>query len=334
MHSQGRGLFSVMLKHLPDIDTRTLREARVRLQLARSASTSATATCTTRPDRGGAEALPVRTRRADRRLGRVASLAAARCSTTRSSTRRSGVVERGTWTVDDAVEEQPWLPNGPIPTQVTCDRPARQRRPEPAAHRDTALHEHRDGRRQRAQRARRRAHPRRGGRRGDGARGRRRDRRRHAQQRAHRCPGLLHDHCSAVHPLAVGSPFSSGLDLGALRARPGAGPRSTVSTRSTAASAGVLYRSVEETAAGLGSDGARWRALFGAARRRASTPSPTTSCGRCCACPHHPLDAGPVRRCRPCCRPRSCSRGSFRTEQARALFAGVAAHAFRPLTRR
>ena len=30
-----------------------------------------------------------------------------------------GVVERGTWKVADAVAEQPWLPNGPIPTQVT-----------------------------------------------------------------------------------------------------------------------------------------------------------------------------------------------------------------------
>jgi transmembrane protein DUF3556 len=29
-----------------------------------------------------------------------------------------GVVERGSWAVKDAVEEQPWLPNGPIPVQV------------------------------------------------------------------------------------------------------------------------------------------------------------------------------------------------------------------------
>ena len=27
MHSRGRGLFSVLLKNLPDIDTRTVREA-------------------------------------------------------------------------------------------------------------------------------------------------------------------------------------------------------------------------------------------------------------------------------------------------------------------
>jgi hypothetical protein len=30
-----------------------------------------------------------------------------------------GVIELGTWKVADAVAGQPWLPNGPIPTQVT-----------------------------------------------------------------------------------------------------------------------------------------------------------------------------------------------------------------------
>jgi hypothetical protein len=34
-----------------------------------------------------------------------------------------GVIERGTWKVSDAVEEQPWLPNGPIPIQVTWSAP-------------------------------------------------------------------------------------------------------------------------------------------------------------------------------------------------------------------
>ena len=29
------------------------------------------------------------------------------------------MIERGTWKVADAVAEQPWLPNGPIPTEVT-----------------------------------------------------------------------------------------------------------------------------------------------------------------------------------------------------------------------
>jgi len=33
-----------------------------------------------------------------------------------------GVIERGTWQVADAVAEQPWLPNGPIPVQVSWSR--------------------------------------------------------------------------------------------------------------------------------------------------------------------------------------------------------------------
>ena len=30
-----------------------------------------------------------------------------------------GVIERGTWKVKDAVDAQPWLPDGPIPLDVT-----------------------------------------------------------------------------------------------------------------------------------------------------------------------------------------------------------------------
>jgi hypothetical protein len=30
-----------------------------------------------------------------------------------------GVIEAGTWKVAHAVAEQPWLPNGPIPTRVS-----------------------------------------------------------------------------------------------------------------------------------------------------------------------------------------------------------------------
>jgi hypothetical protein len=37
---------------------------------------------------------------------------------------RTSRAERGTWQVADAVNEQPWLPNGPIPTQVTESRSA------------------------------------------------------------------------------------------------------------------------------------------------------------------------------------------------------------------
>ena len=34
-----------------------------------------------------------------------------------------GVIERGTWNVKDLVDEQPWLPNGPIAMDVTWRHP-------------------------------------------------------------------------------------------------------------------------------------------------------------------------------------------------------------------
>jgi Transmembrane protein of unknown function (DUF3556) len=39
-----------------------------------------------------------------------------------------GVVERGTWLVSDCVREQPWLPNGPVAHEVTWRHPERPRR--------------------------------------------------------------------------------------------------------------------------------------------------------------------------------------------------------------
>ena len=38
-----------------------------------------------------------------------------------------GVVERGSWAVADAVAEQPWLPNGPIPVTVDWRLPGYER---------------------------------------------------------------------------------------------------------------------------------------------------------------------------------------------------------------
>jgi phytoene dehydrogenase-like protein len=75
-------------------------------------------------------------------------------------------------------------------------------------------------------------------------------------------PGLLHDHCSAIHPMAVGSQFLGGLGLD----RYGLSwwlPEIDCVHPLDGGSAGVLYRPIETTAAGLGSDGARWRRLFG-----------------------------------------------------------------------
>ena len=234
-----------------------------------------------------------------------------------------GVIERGTWKVADAVKEQPWLPNGPIPTHVTWSL-AGKREPSPPY---PAVHEHRDRRRRRAQRPGRRGHPRQG-RRGCDRAGSRRARSAGAPAPARRFfPGLLHDHCSAIHPMAVGSPFLAGLGL----ERYGLTwrlPEIDCVHPLDDGRAGVLYRSVEATADGLGIDHWRWRRLFSRTSRRFDALSDDIM-GPLLRVPHHPLTL--ARFGAPTVLPASTIARWFRTTEARALFGGVAAHAFRPL---
>ena len=100
-------------------------------------------------------------------------------------------------------------------------------------------------------------------------------------------PGLLHDHCSAIHPMAVGSPFLTGLGLD----RYGLSwrlPEIDCVHPLDGGGAGVLYRSVDATADGLGSDGSRWRALFAGPSARFDALSEDIM-GPLLRLPHHPL---------------------------------------------
>jgi phytoene dehydrogenase-like protein len=140
-------------------------------------------------------------------------------------------------------------------------------------------------------------------------------------------PGLVHDHCSAIHPMAVGSPFLADLRL----ERYGLSwvqPEIDCVHPLDDGSAGVLHSSVEQTAAGLGRDGSRWRLLFGrpAARFDALAEDIMRPLLRL---PHHPLTL--ARFGLPIAFPASAIARLFRTDAGRALFGGVAAHAFRPL---
>jgi phytoene dehydrogenase-like protein len=140
-------------------------------------------------------------------------------------------------------------------------------------------------------------------------------------------PGLLHDHCSAFHPMAVGSPFLAGLEL----------ERYGLSWRWAEVDcthplddgdAGVLYRSVDDTVAGLCRDGSRWRMLFGKPSAKFDVLAADIM-GPMLRVPKHPLAL--ARFGGPTVLPASTLARFFSTEPGRALFGGVAAHAFRPL---
>ncbi|MFF0544496.1 phytoene desaturase family protein [Nocardia thailandica] len=142
-------------------------------------------------------------------------------------------------------------------------------------------------------------------------------------------PGLLHDHCSAFHPMAVGSPFLRriGLERHGLR---WAYAELDCAHPLDDGSAGVLRRSVAGTAAGLGADERLWRGLFeGPAAGYDVTGADILR--PLLRVPRHPLRL--ARFGIPATLPATVLARAFRTEAGRALFGGVAAHAFHPLHR-
>lgn len=124
MHSQGRGLFSVLIKNLPDIDARTVREGEFVCNTLigfnfgdghlHNADLVAAVQREAAFEPGELVVVWVESQPVHRDCQEYQVIDAA-----------LGVIERGTWKVADAVAEQPWLPNGPIPTQVTWTAPAR-----------------------------------------------------------------------------------------------------------------------------------------------------------------------------------------------------------------
>jgi phytoene dehydrogenase-like protein len=141
--------------------------------------------------------------------------------------------------------------------------------------------------------------------------------------------GLVHDHCSAIHPMAAGSPFLAGLNL-ASDGLTWLQPAVDCAHPLDDGSAGVIYRSIERTAVGLESDGRRWRRVFEPMAMRfdalfADASQPILRV------PRHPVTlarfgAGAML-------PATTLARAWRTEEAKALWAGVAAHAFSRLDR-
>jgi phytoene dehydrogenase-like protein len=144
--------------------------------------------------------------------------------------------------------------------------------------------------------------------------------------------GVIHDYCSAAHPLGVGSTFWREIDLG----RYGLSwkwPEIDCGHPLDDGTAGVLYQSIEKTAAGMGSDGRRWRLAVG------DLASGFDELGRDLLRPvlHVPRHLIRLAAFGPrAVLPATVVTRWFRTERARALYGGAAAHMFtrldRPLT--
>ncbi|MER5730203.1 NAD(P)/FAD-dependent oxidoreductase [Streptomyces sp. NPDC002138] len=141
-------------------------------------------------------------------------------------------------------------------------------------------------------------------------------------------PGLLHDHCAAVHPMAVASPFlrSLGLERHGLTWHL---PETDLAHPLDRGPAAVLRRSLDETVRGLGADGDAWRRLFAPLARHYDSLAAELM-GPPLHLPRHPLPL--ARFGLSALRSATAVAERWHTPGARALFAGVAAHALQPLT--
>lgn len=141
-------------------------------------------------------------------------------------------------------------------------------------------------------------------------------------------PGLLHDDCAAFHPTGVASPFLQTLDLG----RHGLTflwPEVQYGHPLDSGEAGLVVRSVAETATTLGADGPAWSRIFGPLARDYDRLTEDLF-GPVLHVPHHPLALarfGPAALL-----PATTVARVWSGEVAKALYGGVAAHLIAPLT--
>ncbi|AUG30963.1 MULTISPECIES: NAD(P)/FAD-dependent oxidoreductase [Microbacterium] len=141
-------------------------------------------------------------------------------------------------------------------------------------------------------------------------------------------PGFRHDTCSAVHPLAVASPFFRAFGLA--RRIPFVTPEISFAHPLGAADggSGIAYRDLDRTVAELGRDGAAYRRLLGPLAARAREVARFTG-SPLLRVPPHPVVAARFGM-------RALQQGSplwnagFAERVAPAMMTGVAAHAIAP----
>jgi phytoene dehydrogenase-like protein len=140
-------------------------------------------------------------------------------------------------------------------------------------------------------------------------------------------PGFRHDVCSAIHPLALTSPFFRSLDLGA-HGLEWIHPPVPLAHPLDDGSAVLLERSLEATAEGLRQDADRYRRLIGPAVRDWDELIPELL--KPLGIPRNPF---PLLRfgARAMRSAVGLARSWFKRGRAQALFAGNSAHAIFPL---
>ncbi len=143
----------------------------------------------------------------------------------------------------------------------------------------------------------------------------------------HHVPGVIHDDCSAFHPTGAASPFfrQLGLDEHGLR---WSWPEIELAHPLDGGRAGVLWRDIDRTAEHMDADGDSWRNLIG--KIAARFDDLTDDVFRpILHIPKHPLVLAHFGL--NALLPASTTVRRWQTDETRALFGGIAAHAFSSL---
>ena len=140
-------------------------------------------------------------------------------------------------------------------------------------------------------------------------------------------PGFLHDVCSAIHPMAVASPFLQTLPLEKFGLEY-LHPTVCVAHPLDNGDGAALYRSLNWTAALLGSDATAYRRLYDPLVRH--WPEIASDALGPLSLPHHPLSM--VQFGRHAIVPALTLAKRFQTTRAKALWAGIAAHNVAPFS--
>ncbi|MEO6471172.1 MAG: NAD(P)/FAD-dependent oxidoreductase [Aeromicrobium sp.] len=142
-------------------------------------------------------------------------------------------------------------------------------------------------------------------------------------------PGLIHDECSATHPTGVASPFFQTLDLAA-HGLEWLWPEVDAAHPIDGGRAGVMFKDLARTVEGLGADGKAWRKLYEPLAGNIDVLigeifRPIVHV------PGHPIRMASFGS--RALQPATWVARRWQTDEARGLFAGLAAHAIQPLSR-